>query len=222
MPCYTCCNILLLFSHSVMSSSLWLHGLQHDRLPCTLSPRIGSRSCSLSQWCYLTISSSATPSPFVFKLSGGSDSKESACNAGDLDSILGLGRSPGEGNGYLLQYSYLENSMNRGASWATVHGVIRNLTWLSDWHYYTLTVTILSSTFLIVWFYLFQFVCFFFLFLVLYILSSLFWFILKFLFSSSFLLCTWTLYFSFRIYLKIIWYFFIGIYFHILYYFKFL
>ena len=59
---------------------------------------------------------------------GGSDGKESACNAGDLDSILGLGRSPGEGNGYLLQYSYLENSMNRGASWATVHGVIRNLT----------------------------------------------------------------------------------------------
>jgi len=48
--------------------------------------------------------------------SGGSESKESACNAGDLGSIPGLGRSPGEGNGNPLQYSYLENSMDRG-SW---------------------------------------------------------------------------------------------------------
>jgi len=46
---------------------------------------------------------------------GGSDGKESACNVGDLGSIPGLGRSPGEGNSNLLQYSGLENSMNRGA-----------------------------------------------------------------------------------------------------------
>ena len=45
---------------------------------------------------------------------GGSDGKESACNAGDPGSILGLGRPPGEGNGYLLWYSCLENSMGRG------------------------------------------------------------------------------------------------------------
>ena len=45
---------------------------------------------------------------------GGSDDKETACNAGDLGSIPGLGRSPGEGNGYPLQYSCLENSMDRG------------------------------------------------------------------------------------------------------------
>ena len=45
---------------------------------------------------------------------GGSESKESACNAGDLGLISGLGRSPGEGNGYPLQYSCLENSMDRG------------------------------------------------------------------------------------------------------------
>ena len=44
--------------------------------------------------------------------------KKSACGAGDLGLILGLGRSPGEGNGYPLQYSCLENSMARGASWA--------------------------------------------------------------------------------------------------------
>ena len=53
----------------------------------------------------------------------GSDSKESACNAGDLGSNPGLGRSPGEENGNPLQYSYLENSMGRGAWQATVHGV---------------------------------------------------------------------------------------------------
>ena len=46
---------------------------------------------------------------------GGSDGKESACNAGDQGSIPGLGRSPGVGNGYPLQYSFLENSMDRGA-----------------------------------------------------------------------------------------------------------
>ena len=47
--------------------------------------------------------------------SGGSESKESACNVGDLGSIPGLGRFPGEENGYLLQYSYMKNSMDRGA-----------------------------------------------------------------------------------------------------------
>ena len=51
--------------------------------------------------------------------------KESACNAGDLGSIPGLGRSPGEGNGNPLQYSCLENPMDRGAWRATVHGVAR-------------------------------------------------------------------------------------------------
>ena len=55
--------------------------------------------------------------------SGGSDSKESACNAGDAGLIPGLGRSPGEGNGNPLQYSCLENPMDRGAWQATVHGV---------------------------------------------------------------------------------------------------
>ena len=53
----------------------------------------------------------------------GSDGKESAYNAGDLGSIPGLGRSPREGNGNPLQYSRLENSMDRGAWQATVHWV---------------------------------------------------------------------------------------------------
>ena len=55
--------------------------------------------------------------------SGGSDGKEFACNAGDLGSILGSKRSSREGNGNPLQYSCLENSMDRGAWRATVHGV---------------------------------------------------------------------------------------------------
>ena len=53
----------------------------------------------------------------------GSDSKESACNAGDPGSIPGLGRSLGEWNSYPFQYSCLENSMGRGAQWAAVYGV---------------------------------------------------------------------------------------------------
>ena len=57
----------------------------------------------------------------ILGFAGGSDSKESAWNAGDLGSISGLGISLGEGNGYPLQYSCLENSMDRGAWWATVH-----------------------------------------------------------------------------------------------------
>ena len=54
---------------------------------------------------------------------GSSDSKESASNAGNLGAIPGSGRSPGEGNGSPLQYSCLENPMDRGAWRATVHGV---------------------------------------------------------------------------------------------------
>ena len=52
----------------------------------------------------------------------GSAGKESACNTGDLGSIPGLGRSPGEGNGNPLQYACLGNPMDRRAWWATVHG----------------------------------------------------------------------------------------------------
>ena len=59
---------------------------------------------------------------------GGSDGKESACNVGDLGSIPVLGRPPGEGNGYPLQYSDLENSMDRGTWLATVHGVAKSRT----------------------------------------------------------------------------------------------
>ena len=62
----------------------------------------------------------------------GSEVKASACNVGDVGLIPGLGRSPGEGNGNPLQYSCLENPMDRGAWWATVHGVAKSRTQLSD------------------------------------------------------------------------------------------
>ena len=65
---------------------------------------------------------------------GDSDSKESACNAGDSDLIPRSGWSPGGGHGTPLQYSCLENSMDRGAWWATFHRVTKRQTWLSDQH----------------------------------------------------------------------------------------
>ena len=66
---------------------------------------------------------------------GGSDGKESACNEEDPGSIPGLGRLPGEGTGYLLQYSGLEDSMDRGAWQATVHEVEKNRTQMSEFHF---------------------------------------------------------------------------------------
>ena len=63
---------------------------------------------------------------------GGSEVRASACNAGDPGSIPGSGRSPGEGNGNPLQYSCLENPMEGGAWWATVHGVTKSWTRLSQ------------------------------------------------------------------------------------------
>ena len=57
--------------------------------------------------------------------SGGLDSKETACTVEDLGSVPVSGRSPGEGNGYPLQYSCLESSMDRGAWWVTVHGAAK-------------------------------------------------------------------------------------------------
>ena len=63
---------------------------------------------------------------------GGSDGKESVCNAGDVGLIPGSGRFPGEEKGYPLQYSGLENPMERGAWQATVHGVAKSQTRLSN------------------------------------------------------------------------------------------
>ena len=69
---------------------------------------------------------------FIVSFAGGSNCKESACNVGDPGSITGLVRSPVEGNGYLLQCSCLENSMDRGVWWATIFQVAKSQTQLSN------------------------------------------------------------------------------------------
>ena len=69
--------------------------------------------------------------PWLGSIPCGSAGKESPCNAGDLDSIPGSGRSPGEGKGYPLQYSGLENSMD-----CIVNGVAKSQTGLSDFHFH--------------------------------------------------------------------------------------
>ena len=70
------------------------------------------------------------PTVLFLGFPGGSAGKESTWNAGDMGSIPGLGRSPGEGKGYPFQYSGLENSMN-----FIVHGVAKSQTRLSDFHF---------------------------------------------------------------------------------------
>ena len=77
------------------------------------------------------IQSSAPNSLWIMGFPGGSDGKESACNAGDQGSVPGLGRFPEEGNGNSLQYSCLENAMDRGAWRAIVHGVTESQTQLT-------------------------------------------------------------------------------------------
>ena len=81
-------------------------------------PQVKSSYCQVTQKLNMTVLCSA--------------GKESACNAGDLGSIPGLGRSPGEGKGCPLQYSGLKNSTD-----CTVHGVAKSWTWLTDFHTHT-------------------------------------------------------------------------------------
>ena len=83
---------------------------------------------------------------------GGSDGKETACNTGNLGSISGSGRSLGERNGNPFQYSYLENSMDRGAWWATAHGVTKSQT-----HWPTNTTNIETHTYICI--YICMYVC---------------------------------------------------------------
>ena len=86
---------------------------------------------------------------------GGSEGKASACNVGDPDSIPGSARSPGEGNGHPLQYSCLENPMDRGAWRATVHGVAKSRTRLSDFtftfHFHALEKEMATHSSILAW-----------------------------------------------------------------------
>ena len=92
------------------------HGSLHSLMPCELRIRTQEFRCPKMQV--------GVP----WWLSG----KESTCHAEDVGSIPGSGKSPGEGNGNPLQYSCLEDPMDRGAWWATVHGVTKSWTRLSN------------------------------------------------------------------------------------------
>ena len=86
---------------------------------------------------------------------GGSEVKASAWNAGDPGSIPELGRSPGDGNGNPLQYSCLENPVEGGAWWATVHGVTKSRTRLSDFtftfHFHALEKEMATHSSVLAW-----------------------------------------------------------------------
>ena len=90
-------------------------------LPSMGSHRVGH------DWSDLTAAAAC-----IWDFPGGSVVKNLPANAGDVNSVPGLGRSSGEGNGNPLQYSCLENPMDRGAWWATVHGVPKSQTWVSN------------------------------------------------------------------------------------------
>ena len=112
--------------------SLWLNPSWLPSLSCAL--RISLRTSLIVcpkevPLCQPSLTVLISP---LFPLLDGLDSKESACNAGELGSICGSGRSPGKGNGSLLQYSRLENSMDRGAWEAIIHAVTKSETQLSD------------------------------------------------------------------------------------------
>ena len=102
----------------------WSPALQADTLPseppgkyCLSKKIFKSHLRTIVFYCLMTLG-----------LPGGSDGKESTCNAGDWGLIPGSGRSLGEGNGNLLQYSCRGNPTDRGAWWAIVHGVAKSQT----------------------------------------------------------------------------------------------
>ena len=90
---------------------------------------------------------------------GGLDDKESSCNAGDPGSTPGLGRSPGKGNVYPLQHSCLVNSMNRGAWWATVHGVSKSRTLLINTFTWNVFYIVYYSNTSIIYIYMHIYMC---------------------------------------------------------------
>ena len=90
------------------------------------------------------VGSLGTSERSTMKQIGGASGKESASNAGyerDLGSIPGLGRSPGEGHGNPLQCSCLENPLDRGTRWATVHRITKSWTWLKQFNMHVLPIS---------------------------------------------------------------------------------
>ena len=98
------------------------------------------------------------PIPVFLGFPFGSAGKESTCSVGDLGSIPGLGRSPGEGKGYPLQYSGLENFMD-----CIVHGVAKSWIWLSDFHFHLIIKSFCDIIFFkVITYAVFKILCYFF------------------------------------------------------------
>ena len=109
----------------------WRNGVQRPCIWCQKGKkRKKKKDLALIMFCFFNLAASYMDLLNCFP--GGSEVKESASNAGDLGSIPGSGRSPGEGNGNPLQDSCLENPMDGGVWWATVHGVAKSQTRQSD------------------------------------------------------------------------------------------
>ena len=107
--------------------SQWSFNLSFNLIPLLIRM---ATFCEIRSCLFFFILSKSCVNVLRLFYSGGSDGKESACNAGDSGSIPWSGRSPGEGNGYPLQYSCLENPMD-----CRVHGVTKSWTQLSDFHF---------------------------------------------------------------------------------------
>ena len=131
--CFISASVLLSIWHPTFTSLGITGGIKRDKTLCSLLKQCltynkSSISTFLKNKCGI-FDESLKPS---LGFPGGSDSKESACNVGDPGLIPGLGRSPGDGNGNPLQYSHLENSMDRGGWRGTVHRVRKSRTRLSS------------------------------------------------------------------------------------------
>ena len=112
--------------------------------------------CLLGKLCIFILSSTAAiTNNQHYNFPGGSESKESSCNAGEPGSSPGSGRSPGKGNGNPLQYSCMENFMDRGAWWAAVLGVAKSRTRLSDFtftlHFHALEKEMATHSSVLAW-----------------------------------------------------------------------
>ena len=121
---WSCIIIIQWESPEASSYALWLW------------PPTSGHSWSALSWSHRIVTAGHF---YRMGFAGGSDGQESACSAGHLCSLPGTGRSPGEGNGNPLQYSCLENLKDKGAWSATVHGVAKSWTWLSDFSFFLST-----------------------------------------------------------------------------------
>ena len=131
----SCSLSLTQSSLAAFLNDLWTSCLSPESVPsessCPLLSTCPAQHCDL---CYAPHKTWALACSQGFL--GRSNGKESACSAGDLGWNPGSGRSPGEGNGYPLQYSGPESPMDRAIGWATAHGVPKNWTRLSDQHFH--------------------------------------------------------------------------------------